>query len=77
VDEKLSLYLVLGDYLGVFSRDAEIPGVRSLGRINFVRRRQCLWVLNMDRASCHRSGGRKFEVASTILKKVVPPCITQ
>ena len=44
VDVKLSLYLILG----VFFQDAQIPGVRSLGRINILRRRQCLWVFSMD-----------------------------
>ena len=68
MDVKLPLYLILGDFLGVFFQDAQIPDVRSLGRINFVRRRQCLWVLSMDLASCHPSGGRNFEVASTFLK---------
>ena len=68
VDMKLSLYLILG----VFFQDAQIPGVRSLGRINFVWRRQCLWVLSMDLTSYHPSGGRKFEVASTFLKKLCP-----
>ena len=72
VDVKLSLYLILGDFFGVFLQNAQIPGVRSLGRINFLRRRQCLWVLSIDRASCHPSGGRNFEVASTILKKLCP-----
>ena len=72
VDVKLFLYLILGDFLGVFFQDAQIPGVRSLGGINFERWRQCLWVLSVDLASCHPSGGRKFEVASTFLKKLCP-----
>ena len=65
---KLSLYLILG----VFFRDVQITGVRSLGRINFVRRRQSLWLLSMDLASYHPSGGRNFEVASAFLKKFCP-----
>ena len=52
----------------LFFQDAQIPGVGSLGRINFERRHQCLWVLSMDLASCHPSGGMNFEVASTFLK---------
>ena len=72
MDVKLSVYLISGDFLGVFSRDAEILGVWSLGRINFVRRCQFLWVLSMYRASCHSVGGRNFDVASTILKKLCP-----
>ena len=72
MNTKLSLYLILGDFFGVFFRDAQIMGVRSLGRINFVQRRQCLWVLSMDLASCHPSGGRNFEVASTFLENMCP-----
>ncbi len=72
VNVKLSLYLILCAFLGVFFQDAQIPGVRSLGRINFLRWRQCLWVLSMDLASCHPSGSRNFEVASTFSKKLCP-----
>ena len=72
VDVKLSLYLILGDFLGAFFQDTQIPDVRSLGQINIVRRRQCLWVLSTDLVSCYPSGGRNFEVASTFLKKLCP-----
>ena len=58
IDVKLSLYLLWGDFFGVFFQNAQIPVVRSPGRINFERRRQCLWVLSMDLASCHPSGGK-------------------
>ena len=75
VDVNLSLYLILGDFLGVFFQDAQIPGVRSLGRKKFVRRLQCLSVLSMDLASCHPSGGRNFEMASTFLKKLCPSAL--
>lgn len=42
VDVKRSLYLMLDNVLGVFFQHAQNPGARSLGQINFVRRRQCL-----------------------------------
>ena len=61
-----------GWFFNVFFQDAQVPGVRSLGRINFVWRRQCLCVLSMNRASCHPSGGRNFEVASSFLKTLCP-----
>ena len=72
MDVKLSFYLILGDFLGVFFQAARIQGVRSLRGINLVWRRQCLWVLSMDLTSYHPSGGRNFEVTSTILKKLCP-----
>ena len=71
VDVRLSLYLILGDFFFcVFFQGAQIPGVRSLGRVNFVWRSQCLWVLSMDLGSCRPSGGRNFQVASAFLKKL-------
>ena len=75
VDVKLSMYLILGDFLGLFFQDSQIPDVRSLGRINLVRRRQCLCVLSMDLAPCHPSGDRNFEMASTFLKKLCPSAL--
>jgi len=59
---------MLGDFVGVFFQDAQIPGAWSLRAINFVQRHQCLWVLSIELATCHPSGDRNFEVASTFLK---------
>ena len=35
VDVQLILYLMLGDFWGVFSQDVQIPGVNSLGGNKF------------------------------------------
>ena len=61
---------MLGDVLGVLFQDAKIPGARSHGRKNFVRRLQYLCVLSTYLASCRPSGGRNFEVALTFLKRL-------
>ena len=60
VDVKRSLYLMLGNVLGVDWQDAQIPGARLLGRINFVGRRQFLYVLSMNLASCHTAWGKVY-----------------